>query len=318
MRAPKFGCYLLPIVFSFLATVVWGQQKDTIAYQLFHVRHQQMGTQWQVKAYLPLADSLNKNKRSREVRYLLDSLNAIFSDYDPASELNQVVAEASKYPVSLSLPLYEVIAEAQTYARRSNGAFDISIGPLSRLWRRAFRRQVFPEREAIKSAQSKVDYRWVELKDQQLRLKRAGMRLDLGGIAKGKTIDHIANYLLSRGIANFLIDGGGDIRVQGQPPGALAWQIQLPDGQIKGLTVGAIATSGATYRYLEHEGKRYSHLIDPRTGYGVIHQRIVTVSAPTATEADAWASVFSVLDKKRGNRLQKELKERVLVYYFLN
>lgn len=312
------GKCLMLFVFILLPILVWGQRETSAANQLFHIRHQQMGTQWQIKAYWPLADSLNAEKLSFEIKYLIDSLNVIFSDYNPASELNQAVAEANRHPVSLSLPLWEVLQEAQTYARQSKGAFDISIGPLSRLWRRAFRRQVFPEREAIENAQRKVNYRWVKLKNQQLRLKRDGMRLDLGGIAKGKTVDHIANYLLSHGVTTFLIDGGGDIRVQGQPPGATSWQVELPNGQIKAMTEGAIATSGATYRYLEYKGKRYSHLIDPRSGYGVSYQGVVTVIAPTATEADAMASAFSVLNEKQGNRLRKKLKGRVLVYYFLN
>jgi thiamine biosynthesis lipoprotein len=311
----KHGRYFLLVVFSFFSLLAWGQKKETY---LFSRQYQQMGTSWQIKAYLSTEDSVYADQLSVSVKELLDSLNTIFSDYNPASELNQAVAEANRHPVSLSLPLWEVLQEAQTYSRQSKGAFDISIGPLSRLWRRAFRRQVFPEREAIKSAQHKVNYRWIKLKNQQLRLKREGMRLDLGGIAKGKTIDYIAEYFLACGITVFLIDGGGDIRVQGQPPGATSWQVELPNGQIKAMTEGAIATSGATYRYLEYKGKRYSHLIDPRSGYGVSYQGVVTVIAPTATEADAMASAFSVLNEKQGNRLRKKLKGRVLVYYFLN
>ncbi|HKK74810.1 MAG TPA: FAD:protein FMN transferase [Saprospiraceae bacterium] len=312
--------FLLLVLGCLLSFSVYGQDQgpDALTGKLLDLKYQQMGTLWQVKVYLPEADSLRAQKISRQVKSLLDSLNQIFSDYDPESTLNQVVRKAHLAPVSIPKPLAEVISQAQIYARRSGGAFDISIGPLSRLWRRAFRRQVFPEREDIREAKKRVNYRWIQLENSQLRLKRKGMRLDLGGIAKGASVDYAADLLEQYGLNHYLIDGGGDIRVSGHPPGKKAWEIELPNGQIKEMNSGAIASSGAQYRYLSYQGRRYSHLIDPRTGYGVEGQKTVTVLAPTAMEADAWASVFSILDGKEASTLIAQLKERVLVYYLQN
>lgn len=320
MMMLKIKCFLAFSPLLLFPVLLWGQAASTSfgmdGADRLQIRYAQMGTQWQILVYLSEQDATQERRLRREVKQLLDSLNAIYSDYDPQSELNIAAEKAQQAPVPVSLPLLEVMEQAQLISRLSDGAFDISIGPLSRLWRRAFRRQVFPERAAIKSAKRRVNYRWIAVDNGHLHLKREGMRLDLGGIAKGKTVDYIAELLRCSGAKAFLVDGGGDIRVQGHPPGKKAWQIELPSGQLKSLTTGAIATSGASYRYLEHQGKRYSHLIDPRTGYGVEDQRTVTVRAPTAAEADAWASVFSILGGKKAARLQRQLKNSISVYYF--
>jgi len=267
------------------------------------IHHQQMGTQWRVVAYPADSATSISSSLELEVRQLVDSLNMVFSDYDPYSELNRAAAQAHQQPVALSSPLTAVIQQSLAIARQTGGAFDISIGPLSRLWRRAFRRQVFPEKEAIRAARRKVNYRWIQLEGNILRLKRPGMRLDLGGIAKGKTVDYIASLLENQGITHYLIDGGGDIRVLGHPPNQSAWRIELPGGVVREMNSGAIATSGDQYRYLEYQGQRYSHLIDPRTGYGVQGQNTVTVVASTAAAADAWASVCSIIPVSQARRM---------------
>lgn len=301
--------------FVFLAFAKIGSANDTI---LVAFSHYQMGTKWQIKAYFYESEFPKETIGERAIN-LLDSLNAIFSDYDLDSELNQAVAVANTQKwVPISPALAEVIELSLRYSRKSHGAFDISIGPLSRLWRKAFRRQTFPEREEVEVAQRLVNYHWIKVKGQSLGLEKKDMRLDLGGIAKGFAVDQLSEFLQSQGAIAFLVDGGGDLRVEGHPPRKNAWQIALPKGGIRLLTSGAIATSGSTYRYLEFEGKRYSHLIDPRTGYGVQGNQLVTVIATTATEADAWASVFSILSGKKADRLKEKLKPDVEVLVFQN
>lgn len=296
----KFRSYLLLGLFSVVSILAWGQKNEAC---WLSAKYQQMGTSWQIKACMPSSDQSYRDQLSDTIKQLIDSLNTIFSDYDPDSELNRATAQAHQQPVVLSSPLTAVIEQSLAIARQTGGAFDISIGPLSRLWRRAFRRQVFPEKEAIRAARRKVNYRWIQLEGNTLRLKRPGMRLDLGGIAKGKTVDYIADLLENQGITHYLIDGGGDIRVLGHPPNQSAWRIELPGGAVREMNSGAIATSGDQYRYLEYQGQRYSHLIDPRTGYGVQGQHTVTVAASTAAAADAWASVCSIVPPHKARRM---------------
>ena len=135
-----------------------------------------------------------------------------------------------------------------------------------------------------------------------VRLSAPGMRLDLGGIAKGYAVDRAFEMLTTAGNARVLVDGGGDLRVGDPPPGRDGWTIAVADSGSVGarqarlvhVSNTALAQSGATYRYVERDGVRYSHIVDPRTGYGMSDDRIVTVQAPTCMEADALASALSV------------------------
>jgi thiamine biosynthesis lipoprotein len=302
--------FLLVLLFAFAKN---GPAQDSTVVDFEHF---QMGTQWKVIAFFPQGD-LEEKEIEQDLIHLLDSLNTICSDYDPESELNKVVGLANeKKWVEVSPVLFDIIERSQFYSKQARGAFDISIGPLSRLWRRAFRRQVFPEGNQVEEARSKVNYRWIRIRKNALHLRRKGMRLDLGGIAKGYAVDVLCERLLTQGATSFLVDGGGDLRVLGGSPGKESWEVQLPNGEVKTIQSGAIATSGATYRYLIHKGKKYSHLIDPRTGYGVLGQRIVTVVAKEACSADAWASVFSILEGKQAEKLQEKWRPEIEVIIF--
>ena len=175
---------------------------------------------------------------------------------------------------------------------------------MTKLWRKAFRLKEFPTDSDISRAAGTVGYEGIVMKakNKTVKLDKEGMRLDFGGIAKGYAVDEAMAWLKVSGINMFLVDGGGDILVGIAPPGKQGWEIEVPDKFMNGeLTFKkafykntAIATSGDTYRYLEHEGKRYSHIIDPRTGYGLTNRRVVTVTAPTCMTADAWATAASV------------------------
>lgn len=236
----------------------------------------------------------------------IDSLNGRLSDYQPESELSRLSAQSgSGRAVPVSKDLWTVLAAAQEMAAASEGAFDISIGPLSKLWRRAFRRQTFPEAERLAEARRAVGYQWIELLPDQrrVRLQHPGMRLDAGGIAKGFAVDEAIATLQRHGIDHALVDGGGDLLAAGAPPGEPGWRILLKtagkEGALRDSVVllrdGALASSGDTYRYLEWEGRRYSHIVDPRSGLGVDHRALISVRCPSCTTADALASALSVI-----------------------
>jgi len=264
--------------------------------------HPQMGTLFRIVLYTNEADAGRQAAEAAFAR--IDSLNAVFSDYQLDSELSLLTNKAVRRPIPVSDDLWRVLLHAQEVARHSDGAFDISIGPLSRLWRRAFRRQAFPERERIRAAVAKVNYQFLVLDTtaQALLLQQPGMRLDAGGIAKGYAVDEAMTTLNRFGISSALIDGGGDLKIGDPPPGKPGWSIQIKTVNSAGALIDstmtlqrtALATSGDTYRYLEWEGRRYAHIIDPRTGFGITHRALVTVQCSSCMTADALASAISV------------------------
>ena len=277
-----------------------------------------MGTQFRIILYA--TDSLLALQAANEAFSEVDRLNDIFSDYDESSELSQLSFQASSgQKVKISVEMWRVLGLAQRLARKSKGAFDITIGPLSKLWRRAFRQQAFPDPERLKEAKFFVGYSNLKVKRKQpfVVLKKEGMRLDAGGIAKGYALDRAMSVLQFHGIDRALIDGGGDILVSKAPPETQGWRLETKRvnnlGQIEKITLFfencAVATSGDTYRYLEWQGKRYSHIIDPRTGLGVSHEAMVSVQAPTGMLADALASTLSIIDPEKANRLLRHFDD---------
>ena len=226
----------------------------------------------------------------------IDLLEDTFSDYRDDSELSRLRGKAGIVPVSGHL--YAILTISAKLSRDSGGAFDVTVGPLSKLWRRAFRRQVFPDSQQIIRARTQVQWKGVipVAATSSVFLRAPGYQLDLGGVAKGYALDVIGKELINRGFPAFLLDGGGDLLLGAAPTGARGWVIAAADGSPLGeFERVAIATSGAEFQYLDWRGKRYSHVIDPRTGYGVTNPEPVTVFGPSAALADALASTYSVL-----------------------
>jgi len=305
----KLFCWLLIVLplFSF-------SQSE----QRFQFVHQQMGTTFQIIFYSN--DSTFAQQAADSAFAKLDELNQTLSDYLADSELNQLVATSGTDKwVKVSDDLWQVIALSQQYASVSDGAFDITVGAISKLWRRAIRRQIFPDEKRLHLAKAKIGYEKISVdeKERKVRLMEKGMRLDLGGIAKGYTVDQMVAVLESFGIERILVDGGGDIRVTQSPPNTLGWTIMKSTIDDKGklenkviyLQESAIATSGDRYKYLDWEGERYSHLIDPRKGIGVTHRRLVTVTAKDCATADALASVISLVEENEISAVLNQFKE---------
>lgn len=269
-----------------------------------------MGTEFRIVLY---AAEEGLAKQAATAAFLrIDELNDIFSDYQEDSEVSKLSAAAGsgvKMPVSSEM--WQVLRFSKRLSRKSDGAFDVTIGPLSKLWRRAFRRQAFPETPLITSATALVNFRYLKLyrKGHRAKLKRKDMRLDLGGIAKGYTVDAVYEVLLDHGIDQALVDGGGDIYAGAPPPGTSGWEVRFvragdaEEGSTLLLKNQAMASSGSTYRYLEWNGRRYSHIIDPRTGLGVTETAIINVIADNCMTADALASALSVLKENERIKL---------------
>ena len=270
-----------------------------------------MGTPWTITVY---ANDTARAATSIARAFLrVAGIEQVASDYRADSEISRLTRLPARRYHRVSEDLFSLLHQSLTLADRSGGAFDPTVGPLSRLWRRAFRQQRFPGQEAIDLARSRVQWRSLRLRRPHLaRLSRDDLQLDLGGIAKGYAIDAAAAVLSNAGLSAYLVDGGGDLLLGDSPPGSCGWSVATPAGAIDTANV-AIATSGSAYRYLEHEGSRYGHLIDPRTGLGVVHQGSVTVYGPTATLADGLASALSILAPQRHRALLRHYPD----YYSL-
>ena len=224
----------------------------------------------------------------------------------------------TSYPVSPDL--LEVIQAAQTLSFKTDGAFDVTVGPLVKLWRIARRRKQLPDPERLKKALESVGYQNIQLdaSSKSLSFKREQMRIDLGAIAKGFAADEAINVLKKHGINSALVDAGGDLVASTPPPGKEHWSIEMeqlqPINKVDGpvpvlkLANNAVATSGDLYQFIEVEGKRYSHIVDPRTGLGLTRPSSVTVIAPTGMQADSLASAISVMGPKRGLKFVEEME----------
>ncbi len=246
-------------------------------------------------------------------------LNAILSDYEPTSELNQLCRDSGPgKPVRVSGPLFDVLTQSETVSRASGGAFDVTVRPLVALWRKARRTKTLPPEDQLAEALTRVDARSVVLDPEKrtVELRKSNTRIDLGGIAKGYVADAMLDVLRSRGLTRAMVDAGGDLALGDAPPGQRGWRVAL-DGLddeankptlLLELREKAVATSGDLYKFLEIDGVRYSHIVDPKTGLGLTERIAVTVVAEDAATADAYASAVSVLGPERGLVLVRRTK----------
>jgi len=270
------------------------------------------------------ADSLKAEHIAKQCFLLADSLNAIFSDYSPESELNKLSATAGKDSfVQVSHSLYDVLILSRTAWQKSDHSFDITVGPLTHLWRIARKSKKFPGAGEVQEAKLKVgfDKLAIDTVNHRVKLIQKHMQLDLGGIAKGYAAQKIIDFLLSQHIRQALVDAGGDMVMTNAPPGSGGWHVgintprthnELLSGYLR-VTNKAVATSGDFYQYMEHGGQRYSHIIDPKTGYGVTFQRNVTVIADDGATADWLASACSIVSLKKAKKIARQYNAALLI-----
>lgn len=247
------------------------------------------------------------------------ALNAVCSDYEPNSELMQLVNAGPEKPFQASADLFAIITRALELSRITDGAFDITCGNLSQLWRRAKRLQKLPPADRLQQALAATDWRAVKIdaKAQTIMLTKSGMLLDLGGIAKGYAADAALRVLRDLGLSRALVIAGGDIAIGDPPPGEDAWDIKLrqfskPSPEEDLVTVRlhncAVSTSGDLYQFIEIDGTRYSHILSPKTGLGLTTRVACTVIAPDCTTSDALATAMCVMGKERGEEVAARMQ----------
>jgi thiamine biosynthesis lipoprotein len=289
-----------------------------------HLSGRTMGTTYSVK-YRPGQDAPSLQTMQIEADALLTGINQTLSTYDPESELSRFNRMRTTDWVPASASLLAVLKAAREIGVQSDGAFDITVGPLVNLW--GFGPEFHPDRIPLKAdiaaARARSGPDKLTLRDTQpaIRKHRPDVFLDLSGIAKGYGVDRVAELMATYGIEHYMIEIGGEVRVRGLKERDTPWRIAiekpLPGERsvqtMLALSDIALATSGNYRNFFELDGRRYSHTIDPATGWPVDHPLVsVTVLADTSMRADAWATAFQVLGPERGMALAEQLGLPVL------
>ena len=285
-------------------------------YKKYSFRQPKMGSPFNIIIYSP--DSSKAANAAVAAFKMIDTLNEVYSDYLPESELNRLCARSGNGEwVKVSETLFSILQKACRASESSFGSFDVTMSPVIRLWRTARREKRLPDRDSLKAAKQRIGYRFVQFDTAQksIRLQKRGMQLDLGGIAKGETAQKVYDRLRQLGFPLSLIDAGGDIVAGDVPAQISAWRvaINLPESeelmnrQLM-LRNKAVTTSGDLYQYLELKGVRYSHIIDPATGWALTNLRNVTVIADNGADADWLTKACSILSIKKAMKLIRKFK----------
>lgn len=305
---------MLRLIFLFLLPF-------TVSAQLkrFEFTENKMGSSFTIIFYCE--DSIKANALSKECFELVDRYNTIFSDYSSASEIGKLASIKIVKDEKVSDELFELISISKQAWIRSGKTFDITIGALTQLWRKA-KKEKFPTPGEVKTAKGQTGFDNLDINEsaKTISFLIPGMSLDFGGIVPGFVAQKVLDHLKSRSIHIALVDASGDIVMSDPPPGKNGWTVGINFPQSKyevldkmlELKNFAVSTSGDVYRYIVHEGKRYSHIIDPGTGYGVTSTRNVTVISKFGAHADWLATACSILPIKKALALAK--KEHAAVF----
>ena len=258
-----------------------------------------MGVQAKLIVYAPDQETAERGCRAAFAR--IEALEASMSDYRRGSELLRLCEKAGGPPVKVSDDLFYILQRSQQFSQESDGAFDCTVGPQVALWRQARKTHTLPTTQQIEHANAVTGYRLLQLDPQSktVRLLKPGMKLDLGGIAKGYAGDQAIKVLRDNGIKSALFEAGGDIVVSDPPPHSSGWVIALENaGNAPGkqtLHNCAISTSGDTVQFVEIAGQHYSHVVDPRTGRALTNHWMATVIAPRGIDTDALSTTLCVM-----------------------
>lgn len=282
-----------------------------------------MGTRFSVVCY---AESREVAEKAAEAAFSkAEEMNRVASDYLPESELSRLPSHPVNKPIPLSPVLYELLDHSRRLAEATEGAFDPTLGPLTKLWRETRANSTLPDAEKLKEARASAGWRHFTLdpKARTITLHRENMAFDLGGIAKGYAADLMLETLAEAGISQALITAGGDIRLGDAPPGRDGWKVAVKTSGLSGndeiltLSNAAVSTSGDLHQSVEIDGVKYSHILDPATGLGLTRRIAASVIADNAKLSDALATAACVLGPDGCGGLRKmpgvrEVKIRVL------
>jgi thiamine biosynthesis lipoprotein len=295
----------------------------TLSAQLkrFEFSGNKMGSSFNIIFYH--TDSAEAVKLAKECFLIVDSLNNIFSDYSSESEVGKLALQKNLTNIKVSEELFAMIVKSKDAWERSGKTFDITIGALTQLWRKVKKENRFPSEAEVKAAKDLTGFKNIIIKESSktISFKKPGIRFDFGGIVPGYAAQRVIDFLKTKNVHIALVDASGDIVMGDAPPGKDGWTIgiNLPENENEiwdkklELKNFAVSTSGDVYRYTIHNGKKYSHIIDPKTGYGVTSQRNVTVITKYGADADWLATACSILPIKKAMALAKKEHAAILI-----
>jgi FAD:protein FMN transferase len=317
----SFGC-----TFFIAVTALSQADSEDCSLRRFDFEQVEMGVIFRLSVYGSDSDLANKAAEAAYAR--VRELNGIFSDYEGSSEVRRLCdASGPGRPVKVSRELFTVLEASLRLSAETAGAFDVTVGPLTKLWRRARRREIIPEPQRLAAELNLVGSELVRLdaKNSSVELLREGMRLDFGGIAKGFAADEALRVLRDHGLNRALVDASGDIVAGDPPPDVCFWVVSIeamrPRSAGQNLPAAdnqnsdtaaiprlklcneAVATSGDAYQSVVIDGRRFSHIVDPKTGLGLNQRSSVTIIARSGMMADGLASAVSVLGPDAGIHL---------------
>ena len=274
---------------------------------LYRLSGPTMGTTWNATIVLPTDSDLQQEQLLSGIESALESVNESMSTYRDDSEISRFNLSPEEQWFSVSTDFYVVLSAALAVGQQSGGAYDVTVGPLVNLWGFGPKGLVPepPTAESVMDVRQRVGQDYLRLNGESHSLKKsADVYLDLSSIAKGFAVDKIARWLDDQGVADYLVEVGGEMRVAGMSPRGDAWRVAIEQPEMGRFDIASairlsnagVATSGDYRNYFEADGVRYSHSIDPRTGYPVAHELVsVTVVHPSTMLADAWATALTVL-----------------------
>lgn len=310
----KRGSVLLLLVFLFSACEQQGRTKQ----YPFEYTDAIMGTSFTVKVSV-LPDLLKIDELKLQIKNLLDKLNGQMSTYQKESELSLLNKNQSTQWQSVSAGLYSVLREANKIAVMSQGAFDVTVGPLVNLWGFGPDQMSFdaPDEAIIQQQLKKIGYQHLLFDDEKQQLKKLlpGLYIDLSAIAKGYAVDQVGLLLEQRGIVDYMVEIGGELRLKGKSIADQPWRIAVEKPaankrmiqKVLPLSDISLATSGDYRNFFEQGGVRFSHTIDPRAGRPITHKLAsITILSDTTMKADALATALMVLGPEQGFKMAED------------
>ncbi len=306
--------WMIILVVSVLAVVGWYRLPRGVA--AVDETRLALDTFVQIKA-----TGRNGRKAVDEAFAEIERLEELLDRFQPTSQVSRLNEQAGLAWVELDEDTRFLLEQGQHYGRLSQGAFDVTVGVLADLWGFGSDHNRVPSPAEIEAALDVTGYPLLAIEGNRAFVEK-GVKVDLGGIAKGYTVDKAAAKLRQRGVKHAIINAGGDVYAIGSRPDGKPWRVGVTNPrQVEGMALAvylqdqAIATSGDYQRFFIHEGERYHHILDPRTGYPARGLASVSVIAPSAMEADALATAVFVLGRGQGLALVDSLPgvEAVLI-----
>ena len=254
-------------------------------------------------------DSIQANKYIDTAVEEISRIEKLISSWDDNSQTSEINRNAGTKPVKVDKELFDLIERAIGISKLTDGAFDISYASMDRIWKFDGSMTKMPSKEEITASVEKVGYKNIVLdkKNNTVFLKLEGMKIGFGAIGKGYAADNAKDLLILKGVTSGIINASGDMNTWGKQPNGNEWKVAITNPMDKNkvfallpITNGAVVTSGNYEKYVNFNGKRYTHIIDPRTGYPSTGIVSVTVFAPKAELADALATSVFVMGKEAG------------------